>query len=321
MASRIDSLTPHCYSVSDFLGFGQHYGIDYRFPMLRSLPGQALARHPVVCGKVEELELRNGIRLTRSDIDVLQHYESTSLLASPLFIVIVLEGEIRVRLGSDERRLGKGTAISTQFDDCLALNVLQPAGQHLETLALSLNAEALREQGTAALLQHLPNASTAWLHEWRMPGYLLAALEDALRGQWASSQRRMMLEGLALQLLAHGLAVARPSSCQGRLSPRERQRLEAVRQALHDDPAREHSLQSLADLAAMSASSLRSKFHAAFGQSVFDYLRDRRLALARDYLLRGYSVQQAAHVVGYRHATNFATAFRRRYGIAPSSLR
>jgi AraC-like DNA-binding protein len=59
----------------------------------------------------------------------------------------------------------------------------------------------------------------------------------------------------------------------------------------------------------MSSSSLRSKFRQAYGCSVFDYLRDCRLARARGYLLEGYSVQQAAWMSGYQHATNFSTAF------------
>ncbi len=45
-----------------------------------------------------------------------------------------------------------------------------------------------------------------------------------------------------------------------------------------------------------------------------------RHGVAREQLAQGCSVQQAAHFVGYRHATNFATAFRERYGIAPSEL-
>lgn len=75
-----------------------------------------------------------------------------------------------------------------------------------------------------------------------------------------------------------------------------------------------------AQRAAMSPSSLRSKFRAAYGCSVFDYLRDCRLERARGYLLEGYSVQQAARMSGYQHATNFSTAFRRRYGFSPGDL-
>ena len=52
---------------------------------------------------------------------------------------------------------------------------------------------------------------------------------------------------------------------------------------------------------------------------MFSWLRER-LEVARQHLAQGWSVQQAAHFVGYRHATNFATAFRERYGVAPSEL-
>lgn len=69
----------------------------------------------------------------------------------------------------------------------------------------------------------------------------------------------------------------------------------------------------------MSPSSLRSKFRQRYGCTLFDYLRDCRLALARRYLLEGHSVQQAAWMCGYQHATNFATAFRRHYGISPGT--
>lgn len=70
----------------------------------------------------------------------------------------------------------------------------------------------------------------------------------------------------------------------------------------------------------MSPSGLRSKFRATYGLSVFGYLRKCRLNLAWHYLEQGYSVQQAAHRSGYRHATNFATAFRRQFGVSPKNV-
>ncbi|WP_156085533.1 helix-turn-helix transcriptional regulator, partial [Billgrantia saliphila] len=93
------------------------------------------------------------------------------------------------------------------------------------------------------------------------------------------------------------------------------------RRQLHEHPAQPHSLTALAEQAAMSPATLRRKFQAAFGCSVFDYLRDRRLDVAREALLQGSSVEQAAHLAGYHHASNLATAFRRRFGYSPSSLR
>lgn len=98
------------------------------------------------------------------------------------------------------------------------------------------------------------------------------------------------------------------------------QRLERVRQTLHDAPAHPYSLEQLSELASMSQSGLRAKFQRLFGVSVFDYLRERRLMLAYELLSRGASVQQAAFDSGYGHASNFSTAFRRRFGVSPRDI-
>jgi AraC-like DNA-binding protein len=131
----------------------------------------------------------------------------------------------------------------------------------------------------------------------------------------------MLREGVGAQLLAHALAALDQQEPEpGTLSQRDRQLLERVRERLHSAPGEEHTLDDLAKLACMSPSTLRAKFRAAYQCSVFSWLRERRLEVAREQLARGCSVQQAAHCVGYRHATNFATAFRERYGVAPSEL-
>ncbi|GHC22261.1 AraC family transcriptional regulator [Aidingimonas halophila] len=279
-------------------------------------------RATVFQGNVEEFLLRPGIRLTASDIEVIEPYESTSLLATPLFIVVILQGQVRVRLGQQERLLSEGMAMSTRLGNTLALSASQPPGQHLRTLNLSLSTDALREHADndAALRQWLEDADFQ-LHTWDLPGYLLPSLDHGFSHAWRGMQRQLLLEGLALQLLAHGLPFS--GSLEPRehaLLPQERQRLERIRNLLRDEPAREHSLEALAKLASMSPSSLRNKFRSLYGEPLFTYLRDRRLELAREYLLQGFSVQQAAHFVGYRHATNFSTAFRRRYGMSPSAF-
>jgi AraC-like DNA-binding protein len=131
-----------------------------------------------------------------------------------------------------------------------------------------------------------------------------------------------MLEGLMYQLLGHALNVCQQRGMvQALPGGGEHARLEQLRRLLEQAPEQEYTLAGLANQAAMSPSSLRSKFRQAYGCTVFDYLRDCRLALARRYLLEGHSVQQAAWMSGYQHATNFATAFRRRYGICPGMVR
>lgn len=81
-------------------------------------------------------------------------------------------------------------------------------------------------------------------------------------------------------------------------------------------------LADVAKAAGMSVSALQRLFRAAFGTTVVAYLRGRRLEQARDLLARDQiSVTEAAFLAGYSDPANFAKAFRRRFGCAPSAVR
>lgn len=310
--------SPRPFTADDLCRFGRRFGIRYRFPN-HSIAG-GLQPEAVVAGAVTEFELRPDMRLTDSRLEVLHPYESDSLRPSPLFLVVVLEGQVGVRLGEQHALLNAGSAMTAQLGDRTRLHAIQAPGQRLRTLNLSLGPVTL---GTLAddspALAPLLGGEVPLMHTWQLPDHLLTAAQASLAHERHDPRQSLLIEGLSLQLLAHGLPATAAAPVHP-LSPGERQRLEAVRRVLHDAPERPHSLVDLARLAAMSPSTLRNKFRRAYGDSVFGYLKECRLSKARDYLAQGYSVQQTAHLCGYRHATNFATAFRRRFGVPPSAL-
>ncbi|WP_192035154.1 helix-turn-helix transcriptional regulator [Halomonas sp. YLGW01] len=320
--------TPQQHSAADLERFGARHGIAYRFPALADGPladNAEAARTPILRGQVDELELRPGIFLTRSDLTVLEPYASTSLAAAPLFITVILEGRVRLRLGDKIQWLSPGQALCSRFDERQALEAWQPAGQHLRTLNLAFQAEALaalsRQHPSLEALREGPPA----LRRQPLPNHLIAALEEALAGD-TSGDPRLLLEALMLQLLARVLpretnAAPPRVPAASALSNGEQERLARVRRVIDERPEADHRLADLARLAAMSPSSLRAKFAAAQGQSVFAYLRECRLTKAARLLEQGLDVQQSAHAVGYGHASNFTTAFRRRFGVSPSDYR
>jgi CheY-like chemotaxis protein/AraC-like DNA-binding protein len=77
---------------------------------------------------------------------------------------------------------------------------------------------------------------------------------------------------------------------------------------------------------ARAAGTYRERLNAVFrerrGQSVFDYVRERRFERATQ-LLRDtdMDVNDIAGLVGFRNARNFSTAFRERTGLAPGAWR
>jgi AraC-like DNA-binding protein len=88
------------------------------------------------------------------------------------------------------------------------------------------------------------------------------------------------------------------------------------------DLRRPWKISELARQAGISRRSFNTHFRRAFGMSASQYLRVRRLESARDALLhQGVSVNDAASLAGYNNPANFATAFRRRFGYAPSRHR
>nr|WP_113868432.1 helix-turn-helix transcriptional regulator [Brenneria salicis]NMN90374.1 AraC-like DNA-binding protein [Brenneria salicis ATCC 15712 = DSM 30166]RBP59626.1 AraC-like DNA-binding protein [Brenneria salicis ATCC 15712 = DSM 30166]RLM29788.1 AraC family transcriptional regulator [Brenneria salicis ATCC 15712 = DSM 30166] len=310
------------FSIEDFFDFGERYGIDFHFPALSSCRDQAKEKRIVVQGDVEEMALSSGIYLTNSNVRVLQPYESTSLQGSPLYTLVVLEGCVALRLNGEAFVVRSGMAFSTRLGEHLVMNASHLADHHLKTISLGINPGNFQPAPLVTSLLHEWQREGTPAFVWQVPGYLLSGLQHALENTAPGLSRQFMLEGVMLQLLGYGLSFGQRGREKRYLSsPGEQNRLENVRRLLERQPESAYTLHELAQLAAMSASSLRTKFRQAYGHSVFDYLRDCRLELARRYLAQGYSVQQAAWMSGYQHATNFSTAFRRRYGIAPSDAR
>ncbi|WP_413693121.1 helix-turn-helix domain-containing protein [Psychromonas sp. KJ10-2] len=81
------------------------------------------------------------------------------------------------------------------------------------------------------------------------------------------------------------------------------------------------SVSDLAKFSAMSISSLQHKFKNSMGVSVLSYIRRRRLNIAKQLLEAGsISISEAAYNAGYRHPSNFTSAFKKVFGIPPQDL-
>lgn len=78
----------------------------------------------------------------------------------------------------------------------------------------------------------------------------------------------------------------------------------------------------LAHALGTNVTSLQAGFKQAYGVTLFGYVRDQRLAMARVLIdEHGLGVAEAGYRVGFTSASAFTAAFRRRFGAPPSSLR
>ena len=141
---------------------------------------------------------------------------------------------------------------------------------------------------------------------------------------FAGPLRPIYLEGLALQLFAVHCAVAgdgarvRPDRVP---SPSERAAIEEARERLLSDMTNPQTGAAIAAAVGMSERRLNAGFKALFGTTLFETLRNERLEHARIVLeCEPLPLKVVAERVGYRHVTNFISAFTARYGHPPRRL-
>lgn len=91
---------------------------------------------------------------------------------------------------------------------------------------------------------------------------------------------------------------------------------------LHEEPAANWTVASLADRVHVSRAKLAARFSSAVGQPPMSYLSSWRLALAADRLASSdATTATVATEVGYSSAFTFSTAFSRAYGQSPTAYR
>lgn len=130
---------------------------------------------------------------------------------------------------------------------------------------------------------------------------------------------RLRREAAALAFFAEVIATAEDMRQPRYASRIEVGRIKRVKEMLDSYPPEvEVRLVELAAHHGMSVRSLCRHFRQTFGQTVLRYVAKRRMEAAR-IALEGDSLttDQAAYIAGFAHASNFTSAFRRRYGYSP----
>jgi len=87
---------------------------------------------------------------------------------------------------------------------------------------------------------------------------------------------------------------------------------------IHDEPARDLTLDSLANIAGMSRARFATKFRETVGQTPGNYLSQWRVSVAQSLLRQGKPIQLVANEVGYGSASALSRVFVAQVGVSPS---
>ena len=136
--------------------------------------------------------------------------------------------------------------------------------------------------------------------------------------------RSLIVERFAEVLLIHTLRMyhLNSKSPTGFYAGLTDARLERAISRIHKDFSSPIGLADLADSAAMSRSAFAQHFKQTISLSPIEYLTKWRMLVAQDILKSSdFSIAQVAEQIGYESDISFSRAFKREYGVTPSSVR
>jgi AraC-like DNA-binding protein len=125
-----------------------------------------------------------------------------------------------------------------------------------------------------------------------------------------------LCEVLMIRLLRH--CIEQGLTQGGTLAGLADARLAKAITAIHDDPAKERDLSSMAALAGMSRARFAVRFRTVTGETPADYLASWRVMTAQGLLKKGRQLKHVADDVGYGSASALTRAFIRKLGCSPT---
>lgn len=146
-------------------------------------------------------------------------------------------------------------------------------------------------------------------------------IQAVINCPYSGTLRKLFLEARFLDLFVEQQQLYQ-SAVQRQTGSKERELFQAIRQYLDEQYANPPTLVALARLFGLNDFKLKKGFREQFGTTVFGYIAEKRLTVAR-YLLEATEtpVHEVGENVGFSNPAHFATAFRKKFGVAPSQVR
>jgi len=310
------------YSARGLADIARQWGYGCQISSIAGKPASRRHALPLAKGRLWNIALPNGIRLCGSDLVATCDNERAGIVPQSLTIILMLEGSpIRYDLGAGtDIVIERGQAAMITASDATRLSSRYRSGERIKCVVMQVDPRGFADDALGDSVRQRVDATS--IVPLPVSSRLASLAGEVLSSEQTSPVAQLLAESCALELLARALSQDQPSARPRPVEKREKDGLSRVLDQLVDEPGNAYSLSGLAKLAGMSISSLKAKFPALTGQSVFDFLRDQRLERGRRGLENeGWTVKQAAFFAGYAHPSNFATAYRRKFGIVPRDVR
>ncbi len=156
-----------------------------------------------------------------------------------------------------------------------------------------------------------------------LPSFANMAIQQIFDCPYQGSLQHMYFESKVLELMTHSLAQLAPSpACSQRkttLLPSEIEKVHLARELVKHNLANPPTLLDIASKVGIHHSRLNVLFRELFGTTIFNHLREARLAKAKSLLTEGgMNVTEVTYEVGYSSISHFCKNFQEYHNISPS---
>ncbi len=297
----------------------------------------------MVNGETGFIRLNSGIGLHYSNILETEDYEIESVSKPGLTISLLLEGQVKFYLDGCPYYLGRSGRsdkhsvacgkIWSQVDPVKFCRVFR-RGQKVKKIIISVDPEWLKNFGigqiypeTSADLDRKMNEFILRVNdhrEWPLSPRAISVAEEIINPPYESaSMKQMVRECRAMELLLLALSSFASTIDDYDAVPKENANCKLIRihTLIEENFHQNLSLDEIAKNAGLSVSSLQRHFKEAYGTTVVEYIRNRKLSFAKKLIEENnMPVTEVALRVGYTTPSSFTTAFKRFYGYTPTSF-
>ena len=138
---------------------------------------------------------------------------------------------------------------------------------------------------------------------------------------YAGASRRLFLESRVLELVVLASEADFDRASKVEIKSTDATKLDEVKNIILEDVSASLSISELANAVGLNVMKLKKSFKARFGQTIHQYVIDRRLEEAHALLSdTDLQIAQVAYRVGYTPA-HFAYVFQKRFGVNPTEAR
>jgi len=264
-----------------------------------------------------------GCLFQRNNVVLGCDVRTEGVIKAGLFVSVVLKasGEYRPRNGGKQYRYSDDSVAVMALREPTMWDGEAPRGAHMQAAGLAFPLASLERLGLRQEFLDLFGAGhesifvTTLRASPRMRAIAMEMISPIADGRPAE----LLLSAQATEILGRTFLALRGDDKVGRVSDPKRLRLQMLGDLIKSDLRHPWTIAELARHAGLGRRTFNTQFHRVYGVSASEYLRNSRLASAREALLHErLSVTEAAYAVGYANSANFSTAFRKHFGYAPS---